>query len=214
MNFTSLERFYDVTALYYFDDARFEYWQIITHMFQHAKLTESIGIMHIFFSMFVLFQFGTVLETHWAWKKFLFFYFFAGIGAALFYTLNLAGISVYAMNTLFPFSTIADLPFDSYGSAVGASGAISGIVAAFAFLHPNTKLMLLFIPIPIKAKYLVGGFFAYDLVAGLATTLTRVGILEGTFAYMDGIAHFAHLGGAVFGLILVFFWQKNRNSFY
>lgn len=214
MNFTSMSKFYDSTALYYFDDSRFEIWQIITHMFQHAKLTESIGVMHIVFNMFVLFQFGTVLEKYWGWQKFLFFYFFAGIGAALFYTLNLTGISIYAFDTLFPFSTFSNLGFDSFGSAVGASGAISGIVAAFAFLHPNTKLMILFIPIGIKAKYLVTAYFAFDLIAGLATTLTRVKILEGSFAYMDGIAHFAHLGGAVFGMILVLYWQKNRNSFY
>lgn len=214
MNFTSMSRFYDTTALYYFDDSRFEIWQIITHMFQHAKLGVGIGIMHIFFNMFVLFQFGTILEKYWGWKKFLFFYLFAGIGAAIFYNLNLAGISMYAMNTLFPFSTISDLPFDTYGSAVGASGAISGVVAAFAFLHPNTKLMMMFIPIPIKAKYLVTAFFAFDLFAGLATTLTRVGILEGSLSYMDGIAHFAHLGGAVFGMLLMLFWQKNRNNFY
>lgn len=214
MNFTSLARFYDTTALYYFDDSRFEFWQVFTHMFQHAKLGESIGIMHIVFNMFVLFQFGTVLETKWGWKRFLFFYLFAGFGSAFFYNLNLAGISEYAFNTLFPFSTYSDLGFDSFGYAVGASGAISGIVAAFAFLHPNTELMLMFIPVPIKAKYLVSAFFAFDLIAGLATTLTRVRILEGSLAYSDGIAHFAHLGGAVFGFFLVMYWQKNSRNFY
>lgn len=214
MNFTSMAKFYDATALYYFDESNFKVWQIITHMFQHAKLGESMGIMHIVFNMFVLFQFGSVLEAHWGTKKFLFFYLFAGLGSALFYTLNLSAISQYAFGTIFPFSTFGDLGFDSFGYAVGASGAISGIVAAFAFLHPNTELMLMFIPIPIKAKYLVSVFFAFDLLAGLASTLTRVRILEGTYAYSDGIAHFAHLGGAVFGFMLVLYWQNSRKNFY
>lgn len=214
MNFTSLGKFYDETAFYYFDDSRFEIWQVVTHMFQHAKLGEGIGIMHIVFNMFVLFQFGSVLEKYWGWKKFLFFYFFAGIGAAFFYTLNLVGICEYAFHTMFPFSTIPNLGMDTFGYAVGASGAISGVVAAFAFLHPNTELMLMFIPIPIKAKYLVSAFFAFDLLAGLASTLTRVRILEGSLAYSDGIAHFAHLGGAIFGFLLIMYWQKNSRKFY
>ncbi|MGB1017681.1 MAG: rhomboid family intramembrane serine protease [Chitinophagales bacterium] len=213
MNFTSLGKFYDATALYYFDDPRFGVWQIFTHMFQHAKLGTSFGFTHILFNMFVLFQFGTILEKHWGSMRFLFFYLFAGVGAALFFSLNLSWICVFAFETFVPYTSISNFPFD-FGSAVGASGAISGIVAAFAFFHPNTELMLMFIPIPIKAKFLVPAAFGIDLVLGVWGTLTTVKIIEGSLAFTTGIAHFAHIGGAVFGIILVFYWQKNRNSFY
>lgn len=209
MNFVpKIGMFYDTFSLHYFDSPDFGIWQVVTHMFLHANLGESFGIMHIFFNMFMLYQFGSTLENHWGTKKFLFFYFFSGIGAAFLYTLNHAGIVNYAFHTFFPFTNgyIDFLP-----AAVGASGAISGIMAAFAFLHPNTKLMLMFIPFPIKAKYLIGAGFAYDLFMGVRTSLATVGIGSGAG---DGIAHFAHLGGALFGLVLLLLWQGNRRKFY
>ncbi len=210
MNFIPLiGQHYETFALYYFDTPEFGPWQFITHMFLHARLGENYGIMHIVFNMFMLFQFGAVLEHHWGTKKFIFFYLVAGIGGAVFYTLNIGTIFNFAVHTFTPISDGLISNYPSY--AVGASGAISGIMLAFAFLHPNTKLMLMFIPVPIKAKYLIGGMFAYDLVMGLKTTLSRIGIVGGNG---DGIAHFAHLGGAVFGFIILMYWQKNRNTFY
>ena len=151
-----------------------------------------------------------LLQKH---AKHLFFYLFAGFGSALFFVLNQASIFKYAFDTFYPVSE--GLLNPAYiSAAVGASGAISGIVAAFAFLHPNTELMLMFIPVPIKAKYLVSAFFAYDLFAGISSSLKQVGIIDSSAIGGDGVAHFAHIGGAIFGLLLVIYWQKNRNSFY
>jgi len=210
MNFLpQIGQHYDTFALYYFDSPDFGIWQIISHMFLHANLNESFGLMHISFNMYMLYQFGTLLEKHWGTKKFVIFYFVSGLGAAFLYTANLAAMVQYAYHTILPFSTgnLSYLP-----SAVGASGAIAGLMVAFALLHPNTKMMLMFIPVPIKAKYLIGGFFAYDLIMGLKISLSAVGIIPG--AGGDGIAHFAHLGGALAGFIILKIWQKSRKSFY
>lgn len=216
MNFSSLGQYYEIFALQYFDKPGFGLWQIITHMFQHARFTnpqganDSMGIMHIVFNMFMLVQFGSLLEERWGTKRFVLFYFTAGLGSVLFFWLNQMGIFYSVLGTIFPVSETG-FPPEYIADAVGASGAISGLVVAFAYLFPNTPLMLMFIPIPIKAKYLIGGFFAWDLLAGLSTTLTKAGVIDG---YTDHIAHFAHLGGAVFGLVLLMYWQKSKNTFY
>lgn len=162
-------------ALFPMDSPYFRIWQIITHMFMHA------GLFHILFNMFALYMFGAMLENLWGGKRFFNFYMICGIAAAF-----------------------AQLLLDkNFGMAVGASGAIMGILAAFAYLFPNTPLYLMFIPIPIKAKYAIPGLMALDLFGGIAR-------VEG-----DNIAHWAHLGGAAAGFILVFFWNKtNRNTFY
>ncbi|GAB4093786.1 rhomboid family intramembrane serine protease [Flaviaesturariibacter terrae] len=158
--------------------AGFEVYQIATHMFAHGSFP------HILFNMFALWTFGKMLESIWGPKRFLNFYLMCGVGAAL-------------VHLLLQYLT------GGYSFAVGASGAIMGLFAAFAFLFPNTQLYIMFLPFPIKAKWIVLLLTAYDLFGGL-------GYLGG-----DNIAHFAHLGGALTGFIIVLIWQKsNRRRFY
>lgn len=214
MNFSSLAQFYTPTSLHYFNDPDFGVWQIVTHMFQHALLKSQTGIWHLIFNMFVLFQFGAVLEERWNSKRFLIFYLAAGIGSVFMTYLSQAGISMKLFGTILPHTDITNFPDGYFGYAVGASGAISGVVAAFAFYFPNTKLMLLFLPVPIKAKYLVSAFILIDLILGIWTMLTQAQILTGSMGYYSNVGNIAHFGGVIFGMLLVLYWQKNRNSFY
>lgn len=188
-------------ALYPIHHPNFEPYQIATHMFAHAPLP---AIYHIVFNMFGLWMFGRVLENVWGPKKFLLFYLICGVGAA---ALHL-GIQYYRWEQA---ETLINQGFieqgitrmQSIGPAVGASGAIMGVFAAFAYLFPNTELYIMFIPIPIKAKWAIIGLAAIGLFGGVAN-------ISG-----DNIAHFAHLGGAITGFILVFIWNKtNRKTFY
>lgn len=154
----------------------FKPYQIFTHMFTHS------GLGHIFFNMFSLWMFGRTLENIWGSKRFLLFYLICGIGAA-------------AVHLAVQYFT------GGYSFAVGASGAVMGVLVAFAYLFPNTELLLYF-AIPVKAKWVVIGLIAIDLFSGLGRTST-------------GIAHWAHLGGAATGFILVYFWNKtNKRTFY
>lgn len=178
----------------------FQPYQIFTHMFAHAPLPM---IFHILFNMFTLWMFGRVLENVWGGKRFLFFYLVSGLGAAALHLLmqyfrceqllhaiqanDMAGIMKYR---------------GALAGAIGASGAIMGVMAAFAYTFPNTELYIMFIPIPIKAKWAVLGFVAIDIFGGFG--------MSG-----DNIAHFAHLGGAITGFIIVYIWNKtNRKSLY
>jgi membrane associated rhomboid family serine protease len=209
----------DLLALHYFESDKFKLWQPISHMFMHGSL------MHIFFNMFALVSFGSALEHFWGPKKFLFFYFTCGIGAALIHS----GINYYhfhdGLNTLvlngfketeilnlinegkFMTSWQAVLAPDTFENmigaltpTVGASGAIYGLLVAFAFMFPNAELALLFIPVPIKAKYFVPGIVLLDLFSGVT----------GYSIFGGGIAHFAHVGGALFGFIMMWYWKKNQ----
>ncbi|HEY0733208.1 MAG TPA: rhomboid family intramembrane serine protease [Chitinophagaceae bacterium] len=156
----------------------FSPYQIATHMFTHG------GFMHIIFNMFALWMFGRVLENVWGPKRFLLFYLLSGIGAAAAHL----GMQLF---------------FGDGAPAVGASGAIMGIFAAFAYLFPNTELFIMFIPFPVKAKWAVLGLAAIDLFGGFAR-------FSG-----DNIAHFAHLGGAITGFIIVLIWNKtDKRRFY
>jgi membrane associated rhomboid family serine protease len=162
-------------ALWPIASGNFKIWQLVTHMFMHGSW------FHLLFNMFTLFMFGAMLEQLWGSKRFFNFYMICGI---------VAGLAQLLIN-----------PDFSY--AVGASGAIMGVLAAFAYLFPNTPLYIMFIPIPIKAKYAIPGLMAMDLFGSVAQ-------VQG-----DNIAHWAHLGGAVTGFILVLIWNKtNRNTFY
>lgn len=162
-------------GLWQLPTGNFKIWQVITHMFMHG------GWFHLFFNMFTLYMFGAQLELVWNSKRFFNFYMICGI---------VAGVAQLFLG-------------GSNGYAVGASGAIMGVLAAFTYLFPNTPLYLMFIPIPIKAKYAIPGLMALDLFGGIA----NVG--------GDNIAHWAHLGGAITGFILVVLWNKNnRNTFY
>lgn len=172
-------------ALYPIGSEEFRPYQIATHMFAHSALDAAGGIefFHILFNMFALYMFGKVLENVWGPKRFLFFYFVCGVGAA---AAHLA-VQYYT---------------GGYSFAVGASGAIMGILAAFAYLFPNTELYLYF-AIPVKAKWAVLGFVLIDLFLGIRN-------FSG-----DSVAHFAHLGGAITGFILVLIWNKTgRKRFY
>ena len=169
-------------ALFSIQTGLFRVWQLITYMFMHQALDSNGNVVfaHILFNMFALWMFGSILENFWGAKRFLTFYILCGI-----------------------FAGIAQLLMQSNGSAIGASGAIMGISAAFAYLFPNTELYIMFIPVPVKAKYVIPGFVALDLFSGFSDTAG------------DNVAHWAHLGGALAGLIIVIIWNKtNRKNFY
>ncbi len=196
-------------AMYYPISPFFKPWQIITHMFMHG----SIG--HIVFNMFALVSIGMIIERFMGGKKFLQLYFFSGLGAIGVHILSQA-VELHNITGLW-FPSLSELGLIIDGNSIsynrvkqvlltpvlGASGAIYGVVAAFAYLFPNTELMIMFIPYPIKAKYLVPGFIVLDIVLGFSS-------IQG-----DSIAHFAHIGGALFGLGLVFYWRKfDKKNFY
>ncbi|KAA5535930.1 rhomboid family intramembrane serine protease [Paenimyroides baculatum] len=213
----------DYLPLYYFENPAFQFWQPITHMFMHGS------IPHILFNMFALYSFGSVLEQIWGGKKFVLFYILCGLGAAILHTaVNYwqfhDGLNTLLLNGIKENEVIQTLnqsminngwqqflspsKLDSFASsylsvAVGASGAIYGLLVAFAFMFPNAGLALLFIPVPIKAKYFVPGVLVLDLVLGFnGAAIFGSG---GT-----GIAHFAHIGGALVGFLLMWFWKKKQ----
>jgi membrane associated rhomboid family serine protease len=164
----------------------FKPYQVATHMFAHSSYSPggSVVFYHILFNMFTLYMFGRVLENVWGAKRFLLFYLACGLGAA-------------AAHLIMQY-------FQGGGSiAVGASGAIMGVMAAFAYLFPNTELYIMFIPVPIKAKWAMLGLAAIDLFGGVAQ-------ISG-----DNLAHFAHLGGAITGFFIVLYWNKtNKKTLY
>ena len=174
---------YEYLALFNYKSNYFHGWQMITHMFMHGSFT------HLLFNMFGLYMFGSRLEQMWGAKRFINFYLITGLGAALLHTL----VQDYE---------ITQGLVSINQPTVGASGALFGILVGFAMYWPNTQLFLMFIPVPIKAKWAVIGYAAFELFAGIS-------------GFQAGVAHFAHLGGALFGFILVQYWNKNnRNSFY
>jgi len=185
----------------------FRIWQIVTHMFMHG------GVMHIAFNMYALWAFGTPLYHIWGEKKFLIFYFAAGLGAVLLYT----GIQYFSfmqdMNALMSQGIGKEeilallesgrvyTQFQGMGSIywsvmLGASGAIYGLLVAFAFYFPNAELMLMFIPFPVKAKYFVPILILMDLFLGITNVMHTP------------IAHMAHVGGALVGFVLMKYWKK------
>jgi len=209
---------YDLFALHYPLSPKFQIWQPLTHMFMHGD------IGHIFFNMFGLYMFGTPIEQMWGRKKFIFFYLSTGFGAAAFQLLlyyfqinevsNILlaeGLTVSQINSFFQTSDLSYNMVEQIGREkllsglsafngvmVGASGALYGILVAFAFLFPNARLMLLFPPIPVKAKILVPVLILSDLFFGFTS-------------YSIGpIAHFAHVGGAITGLVMLWYWKKNQ----
>ena len=184
----------DELGLFYPDSDNFKPYQLVTHFFMHD------GIMHIFFNMFALVMLGSHLERIWGPKRFLLFYFITALGAALLHWVVLG----FEINSIFgSFFPVHDgIANINYGWSVGASGAIYGLIMAFALLFPNTEFMLLFPPIPIKAKWLALLLGLYALYSGYQNA-------EG-----DSVAHFAHLGGMLFGFILIKIWQRDKANFY
>jgi len=211
---------YELFSLWFFKNEYFGVWQVVTHMFMHG------GFMHILFNMYALWAFGSPIEQMLGQKKFLFFYFSCGIGAALIHSLvnyyhfesaytalidaglNSVDIQNILQTGQFPNSILSSVSRDSIESmytayntpAVGASGAIYGVLVAFGMLFPNVELFLIFVPIPIKAKIFIPVLIAIDLFSGVT----------GYSLFGGGIAHFAHVGGALFGFIMMYYWKKNQ----
>ncbi len=227
----------DFLALHYWQSPYFKWWQLFTHMFMHASLA------HIFFNMFALWMFGSILENVFGPRKFLMFYLICGLGAAACH-LSVLAIQFNSFNSAFLYyqehpnigeyvnflkkinatgpvfneilkfwnatpdctncaqqsiEKIQELYLIKINEAtVGASGAVFGLLFAFGYLFPNTELMLLFPPLPIKAKWFVTGYAAIELFMGIQNSAG------------DNIAHFAHLGGMLFAFILLRIWNTRR----
>jgi rhomboid-like protein len=169
-------------------------------MFMHG------GWAHIIFNMWGLFMFGSILEQVWGPQRFLIFYIITGLGAVLLHMLVQVFLVQHATGTVDP--SIAMLNDNAAAAGVyvsqtlGASGAIFGVATGFATLFPNTEMMIIPIPVPIKAKYLIPLYIAVEFFLGVSR-------FQG-----DNVAHFAHLGGALFGFILVKIWNRNRTHLY
>ena len=211
----------DYLGLHYWKSEAFRPHQLITYMFMHG------GFTHILFNMFAVWMFGKVLEQVWGQKRFLIYYMITGIGAGVIQLL-VAHFRLMPLLAELPLEAIEfaitngyDLIHGGKGpmeyvsnptfvdalvlintSTVGASGSVFGILSAFGMLFPNTELMLLFPPIPIKAKWFVIFYGAFELYSGFANNPN------------DNVAHFAHLGGMLFGFILLRLWKKDKGHFY
>lgn len=203
-------------GLYFPKSDHFKPYQIITHMFMHG------GLAHIFFNMFALFMFGRVLEAVWGPRRFFIYYFVSGLGAALTHEAVIGiqyaklvgsispddlqivlerGADIWQSGRNFSDPNMGQLNVLLNIPTVGASGAVFGILLAFGVLFPNTQLMLLFPPIPIKAKWFVIAYGGLELYLAI----TQPG---------SGIAHAAHIGGMLFGYILIRIWKKTTNTLY
>lgn len=158
-------------GLYTIDTGEFAIYQLVTYMFTHLEFS------HIFFNMFAVFMFGRILESYWGTKRYLIYYLVTGIGAGLIQLL------------ICYFQGIPSV-------TIGASGAVFGLLLAFGMLFPNAPLYIMFVPIPVKAKYFVIGYGLIEFFFGIAN---RTG---------DNVAHFAHLGGMLFGIIMILYWRK------
>ncbi len=213
---------YKFFALWYPENPNFQFWQVLTHMFMHG------GFTHILFNMFALFIFGSVLEMYLGQQRFLFIYFSAGLGAAglqiLFSYIGFydayqsfieAGVTQEQIQMLLD-SALETGEYRTFGlpedvhvplvekyltPMVGASGAIFGVLAAFAVVYPNMPLYIIFIPIPIKAKYLIGGYFLLNVYSAVTGS---------SIAGPANTAYWAHIGGAVIGFITMWVWKKNQ----
>ncbi|NDV47684.1 rhomboid family intramembrane serine protease [Paludibacter sp. 221] len=213
----------NVLGMHYWASDKFNPVQLVTYMFMHG------GLSHVFFNMFAVYMFGSALEQAWGSKRFLFYYMVTGIGAGIIQqivytiefqpaitTFNNAISDVASGGSIEPYKDFIAASFKvnswnavdtplliqmkadylSYFYTVGASGSVFGILLAFGMLFPNTNIYIMFIPIPIKAKYFVVGYGLIELYLGFAN---RAG---------DSIAHFAHVGGMLFGIILILYWKK------
>ncbi|MBE6232281.1 MAG: rhomboid family intramembrane serine protease [Bacteroidales bacterium] len=187
---------YEHFALFYPTSPFFHWWQPVTHMFMHG------GFWHLFFNMYTLYIFGSVLERVWGARKFLIFYFVTGLGAAFVHT----GVEWLQMQHWIGLAADGSIAAQASIHAlkmtptVGASGAIYGVLMGYAMLYPDSVLTLIFPPISLKAKWFVLIFAAIELLTGVTGT-------------GGGIAHFAHLGGLIFGFILIIFWKKRRTLY-
>ncbi|WP_346882701.1 rhomboid family intramembrane serine protease [uncultured Algibacter sp.] len=212
--------FYEWFALYFPKNDAFQPWQIFTHMFMHG------GATHILFNMFALWMFGSPVEQALGSKRFLFLYISAGLGAVLlqlgFYYFKFvpnynalleSGLSSESIKQMLSANELIgsvnssqkamliDI-FPSYNaSMVGASGCIMGIMAAFGMMNPNAELMMIFLPIPIKAKYFIPGIIILDLISGITGQ---------SFFSPSNTAYMAHVGGALTGFLIMWYWRKTQ----
>lgn len=205
--------FMEWLALYFPENDLFQPWQIFSHMFMHADL------MHIGFNMFALWMFGTAVETQLGSKKFLFLYISAGLGAVLFHlgynyfeylplkqALIDIGVSHSQMVEVFNegkvFKAVGQDINDIFMTPmVGASGCIMGVLAAFGIMNPDAKLMMIFLPIPIKAKYFIPGIILLDVISALTGQ---------SFFSPSNTAFMAHVGGAIIGALIMWYWKKTQ----
>ncbi len=215
----AIGNFRDELALHYPQNDKYGIWQYVSHMFMHGSL------MHLIFNMYALFMFGTALENVLGRVRFLIFYFVCGIGAALIYNgvnhfqfnqvysvltdsgLSNADIMMMIKQFSYPPSVLSteqanDIMGVFHTPMVGASGAIYGILVAYAIFFPNNKLMLIFIPYPVPAKVFVPVLILIDLFSGVT----------GFSLFGGGVAHFAHIGGAIMGFLLLLIWRKEFTS--
>ena len=198
MLMTSLKEnfMYETFALFYPTSPFFHWWQPVTHMFMHG------GFWHLIFNMYTLSIFGSVLERVWGTKKFLLFYFVTGLGAALIHT----GVEWLQMQSWLSqaaegsTAAMTSIHLLKMTPTVGASGAIYGVLMGYAMLYPDTVLSLLIPPISMKAKWFVLIFAAIELFTGVTGT-------------GGNIAHFAHLGGLIFGFLLIWYWKKKHTLY-
>jgi len=202
-------------GLHFPGSKEFRLYQLVTYMFMHANFS------HIFFNMFAVYMFGRIIESQWGSKRFLTYYMITGIGAGV---LNLLvvylriksiesnldaetiamvyreGLDVIRQEKQYVDPMLRQLNMMINSTTVGASGAVFGILLAFGMMFPNMPLYIIPIPFPIKAKYLVTGYAVVELFAGVAN-----------FSF-DNIAHFAHLGGMLFGIIMILYWRKKDRA--
>lgn len=195
-------------ALHYFESPFFQPHQLVSHIFMHG------GLAHLAFNMYALVMFGSIIEKTLGTKRFLILYFFSAIGAFLLHMgiihfelasipadiiqqVKTEGADAIAEGKNYVDDYLGGINAKFNGAMVGASGAIMGLFAAFAVLFPNLQLQIIFIPYPIRAKYFMPIYMMIELFLGV------------TNFEWDNIAHFAHIGGAIFGLILMFFWKSS-----
>ncbi|MFA5713836.1 MAG: rhomboid family intramembrane serine protease [Bacteroidales bacterium] len=187
---------YETFALYYFKSDLFKPYQLITHIFMHGSF------FHLLFNMYALILFGVNLERMWGSEKFLFYYMVTGIGAALLHStaLHLEALPYKeaamagGASAIYAYSKFLSIP------TVGASGAVFGVLLGYGMLFPNNRFFLLFPPIALKAKWLVIIYGVGELILGLSN-------------HGGNIAHFAHLGGMIFGFILITYWRRNNKMY-
>jgi len=185
-------------GLHFFLASDFQIYQFFTYMFLHG------GFTHIFFNMFALWMFGSVIERVWGPKKFIFYYIVCGIGAGItqelvqYATYTIEGISAYQYVSAGGVQMTTDAYINLW-TTIGASGAVYGILLAFGMIFPNERLFIIPFPFPIKAKWLIVGYIAIELFSAM----TGPG---------DGVAHMAHLGGMLFGFLLIRYWQRHPDS--
>ena len=172
-------------GLFYPSSPYFHWWQVITHMFMHG------GFWHIFFNMYTLFIFGVVVERIIGSKKFALFYFVCGLGAA---ALQI-GTQYIEMQAFISAGAADSIAAPKATPTVGASGAIYGVLIGYAMLFPDSKMTLLFPPITLSAKWMVIIFAAIELFTGV-------------IGWVDGVAHFAHLGGMLIGWLMIRWWRR------